>query len=133
MDITNDPIRRAECVAAITAYLQHVYDVMERDDGGRADLQPDPFYARNHVLTEGVVEGVVREIEFGVFQYEIDRFPGYHNSAQGIAPGEVLVRPGFTELPYAAKLSLVQGLDAILQQYRVGVPSPPAEEPIAHG
>ncbi|HLE79856.1 MAG TPA: hypothetical protein VJA25_01020, partial [Dehalococcoidia bacterium] len=64
-------------------------------------------------------EGVIKAIEYEVFQYEIDRYPGYHNAAQSVQPGEVLVRPGFAELPYEAKLYLVQGVDGILQRYRV--------------
>lgn len=108
-----------EATAEVTAWLQFCYDAMEKPDGGRADLQPDPFYARNHLLTESIVEAVVKDIELGVIQHEIDRFPAYHHNAQSVQPGEVLVRPGFTELPYEAKMALVQGLDRIMQRYRV--------------
>ncbi|MBI2911784.1 MAG: hypothetical protein HYY05_06545 [Chloroflexi bacterium] len=119
MNVTADPSIRGQAVADITAWLQYVYDAIgEGEEGVRAKLQPDPFYARNPLLSEAIVEAVLHEIEFGVFQHEIDRFRDYHNAQQGIRPDEVLTRPGFTELPYPAKLCLVQGMDRILQRIR---------------
>lgn len=119
MNVSADPGVRGQAVADITSWLQYVYDAMEvGEEGVTGKLQPDPFYNRNGVLTDAVVERVVGEIELGIFQYEIDRFSSYHNAQQGIQPDEALIRPGFTELPYHAKLCLVQGVDRILQKIR---------------
>ncbi len=108
--------KKTEAVSEVTDFLQTIWQLME--DGRIATLQPDPFYPRNGVLTKEVVEGVVSAIEFDVFEFEIQKYPGYHKEHQQLEPGEKLVRPGFTELPYPQQLALVQGLDRITQCYR---------------
>ena len=105
---------------AVATWLQSVSDRME--DGEPID--PDPFYPRNPLLTPDIVEKVVEEVE-GVFEYEMRCVPSYHYAQHGMAaplwgqpPVAPLVPPGFTTLPYPAKLALVQEIDRILQAYR---------------
>lgn len=117
MNVTTNPERRAQAVAEITAWQQHVWDIME--EGRLETLQPDPFYERNSLLTPEVIEKVLHTVEFDILEYEIQHYPGYHYPHQGLVDGEKLVRPGFTELPDPQKLAMVQGMDRILQQYRV--------------
>jgi len=116
MKVTSDTTKREEAVAEITSWLQKCWQYME--DGRVAAMQPDPFYPRNKVLTAKIVEEVTHTLEFDIFQFEIEKYPDYHRKHQGISSGEYLIRPGFTELPYHAKLFLVQGADRVLQKYR---------------
>ena len=135
MDITQDQDRQLAAVAEVTAWLQYIYDVMDEGESAiKTKLTPDPFYARNSLLTKDIVEQVIKTIEFEIFEHEIVNFSGYHNAMQNISPDEKLVRPGFTELPYDAKLCLVQGVDKVLQGIRAGSPQTPSEStPSASG
>ena len=89
-------------------------------------MQPNPFYERNDVLTKEIVEKVITDIE-GIFAKELDKFMNYHRGAQGVHASQVLVTPALDKLPYLAQRYIVQGLDRILQEYRVEVP-PPQED-----
>jgi len=90
-------------------------------------LQPDPFYARNEVLTPKVVEEVIKALE-GIFIYELKNSPSYHRKAQGISNTEYLIPPGFDKLPYQEQLAVVQGVDRIFQEYR-DEPAKPTPQP----
>lgn len=86
-------------------------------------LRPNPFYERNDVLTEEVVEKVIFELE-NLMLDEFKKFPGYHERAQGVheAPGAqgTKLRPTqFDRLPYDMKLAIVQGIDEIMQPFRI--------------
>ena len=87
-------------------------------------MQPNPFYERNSVLTKEIVEKVITDIE-GIFVRELDKFMNYHRGAQGVHASQVLVTPALDKLPYLAQRYIVQGLDRILQEYRVEAPPPP--------
>ena len=83
-----------------------------------SSLQPNPFYERNAVLTPEVVDQVIADME-GIFATEIQKYPGYHNNAQGISTDtHHLVVAGFDKLPYPQRLAIVQGVDRIFQKHR---------------
>ncbi|MGH8524283.1 MAG: hypothetical protein ACREXY_08720, partial [Gammaproteobacteria bacterium] len=91
MKITATKDKQQECAGRIIAWLHAVW---ERAEGGDP-MQPDPFYARNHLLTEEVVLSVLGGIE-DLMDKEFQRYPGYHYSAQGVDPAAaVLVSPGY--------------------------------------
>jgi hypothetical protein len=124
MKLTGNLTRQQECVNRTIEWLHHVWETTEH---GR-QLQPDPFYARNALLTPDVVHHVIGSIE-GVFESELSRYPDYHRRAQGIAANEHLVPPGFDELPYAQQLAVVQGIDRIFQEYKdEGLPPMPEND-----
>jgi len=77
----------------------------------------DPFYPRNDLLTAEVVGGVIQNIE-SIFKHELERFPGYHRTAQGISASEYLIPPGFDQMPFSQQVAVVQGIDRIFQEYR---------------
>lgn len=90
-------------------------------------LQPDPFYERNALLTPEIIEKVITDIE-AIFVHELDKFMQYHRTAQGVSSSQILVTPSFDKLPYLAQRCIVQGLDRILQEYRVEPPTQAVEE-----
>lgn len=81
------------------------------------ELQPDPFYERNELLTTEVVTSVLKSIE-DMFLNEFKKYPGYHTNAQKVSKSTVLVPPRFLKLPYPQQLAIVQGIDRIFQQHR---------------
>ena len=83
-----------------------------------SSLQPNTFYERNKELTPEVVDQVIADME-GIFATEIQKYPGYHNNAQGISTDtHHLVVAGFDKLPYPQRLAIVQGVDRIFQKHR---------------
>ena len=125
MLVDQSNIRFQECSDRVIHWLHdcwtHIHDhTVEK-------LQPDPFYERNAVLTPEIVEKVIADIE-AIFVKELDKFMTYHRNAQGISSSQILVTPSFDKLPYLAQRYIVQGLDRILQEYRVEAPSQAATE-----
>ena len=116
MKVTQDEVRRAKAVQEVTAWLQSIWRLMNQ---GRIDtLRPIPTYDRRALLTDSKVEDTVHAIE-GVFAFELENYPGYHQEAQQIKPNQHLVTPGFTGLQPLQKRALVECVDRILQKYRV--------------
>jgi len=113
MKLTTDPTQQQQCVDKTIAWLHHVWEMTEE---GR-HIQADPFYARNKLLTPAVVKQVMASIE-DIFKSELQRYPGYHRTAQGISAREYLIPPGFDHLPHDEQLAVVQGIDRIFQEYR---------------
>lgn len=104
----------------VTAFLQHIQDVMlQGDEAVARELQPDPFYPVK--FAGEFVEKQVVKLE-GVYTYELDNYKSYHYSehakAGKLVEGERLVPPGFPNLPYEAKLYMVQGYHKILRAVR---------------
>jgi hypothetical protein len=121
MKLTGNLTRQQECVNRTIEWLHQVWDVTER---GRT-LQPDPFYARNALLTPEVIKNVIENIE-GIFKSELARYPDYHRRAQGISANEYLIPPGFDHMTGAQQLAIVQGIDRIFQEYKdEGLPPMP--------
>ena len=120
MKVTQVESRREEAVQEVTAWLQSIWRLMNQ---GRIDtLRPVPTYDRRTLLTDAKVEDTVHAIE-GVFAYELENYPGWHHDAQQIKPNQHLVTPGFIGLNLLQKRALVEGVDRILQKYRVGAKS----------
>lgn len=104
----------AACVAETFRWLHTCWEMTEH---GR-QLQPDPFYARAPLLTPVVVQMVIKTME-DLMQKEIEKFPNYHNTAQGInTQTHHLVVPAFDALPFSEQLAIVIGIDKVFQQYR---------------
>ena len=114
------PEKQGDCTAEVIAWLHRVYLGME---GIESHVVPDPFYERNEVLTRTVIEAVIAGIE-AVYTNELQRYPGWHHSANHLTVNQVLVMPGYSSLPLDEQLALVQGIDRICQKYR----ATPAEE-----
>jgi len=106
--------KQAECVARTITWLHEVWSLIEE---GRL-VQPDPFYSRTALLTPEVVGAVIADME-ALFVKELEKYPAYHRSAQGISASEYLVPPGFDKLSQGEQLAVVQGIDKIFQEYRV--------------
>lgn len=113
MKITSNLEEQAKCTIETIEWLHNVWNLNEQGQG----LQPDPFYERNEKLTKAVIEDVISKIE-GIFKYELEHYPSYHNNAQGISAGEKLTTPGFDKYPYEQKFAIVQGIDRIFQRYK---------------
>lgn len=96
--------------------IEWLHEVWALTTNGRPFV-PDPFYTRNDVLTEEVVEKVIAKLE-EIFLYEIEHFPAYHRTNQGLAEDERLATPGYLKMTYSEKLAVVQGVDRIMQGYR---------------
>ena len=125
MLVDQNNIRFQECSDRVIHWLHdcwtHIHDhTVEK-------LQPNPFYERNAVLTPEIVEKVIADIE-AIFVHELNKYMQYHRNAQGISSSQILITPSFDKLPYLAKRCIVQGLDRILQEYRVEAPSQAAAE-----
>ena len=125
MLLDQNNIRFQECSDHVIHWLHdcwtHIHDhTVEK-------LQPDPFYERNAVLTPEIVEKVIADIE-AIFVNELNKYMQYHRNAQGISSSQILITPSFDKLPYLAQRCIVQGLDRILQEYRVEAPSQAAAE-----
>ncbi|MBP6979824.1 hypothetical protein KBB41_02145 [Candidatus Curtissbacteria bacterium] len=117
MKVTQVESRREEAVQEVTAWLQSIWRLMNQ---GRINtLRPVPTYDRRQLLPDDKVEEVALAIE-GVFAFELENYPGWHQDAQQIKPNQHLVTPGFTGLEPLQKRALVEGVDRILQKYRVG-------------
>lgn len=108
MKLTGDTSRQRECALEIVAWLHAAWEMMEKG----TVIQPNPFYARDSLLTPEVIDNVLASLE-GIFINEFKKYPGYHNQAQGIVAGEKLVPPGFDKLPLTQKRAIVQGIDRI--------------------
>jgi len=116
MKVTQVESRREEAVQEVTAWLQSIWRLMNQ---GRINtLRPVPTYDRRQLLPDDKVEEVALAIE-GVFAFELENYPGWHQDAQQIKPNQHLVTPGFTGLEPLQKRALVEGVDRILQKYRV--------------
>jgi hypothetical protein len=122
MKVTQDVTKQKECTAEVMAWLHHVWEMQGRGEV----VQPDPFYERSALLTEDVVRGVLTSIT-NLMLDEFKKFPGYHYPAQNVKQGEVmLVPPPYLTMPYAVQFAIVQGIDRIMQPYRVeDVVTPP--------
>jgi hypothetical protein len=100
----------------VMEWLDHVWRLIQSD---RAEtLRPVPYYARRELLTDEKVDQIVEVIESYLLE-EITRYPGYHNTQQGLQPGETLTTPGFNKLPPLAKRALVERFDELCQAIRV--------------
>lgn len=122
MHITTDVDKHKELAHEVfEVWLHQVWELVE---AGRP-LQPDPFYERNELLVPEVVENVINYV-VGAMQKEFEKFPQYHNRAQGVSTSEILVPPDFDNLPYTQKLAIVQGIDRIMQKFKV---EPSVERP----
>lgn len=116
--------KKSQCQVETIAYLHQVWEIHER--GGM--IQPDPFYERNDVLTEEVVQNVIRNIE-DLFITELKKFPTYHKNQNNISESETLVPPGFDKMTPTEQRAVVQGIDRIFQQYRDDSDQTPAQQP----
>lgn len=103
----------AKATAEVIDWLHQAWELKEK---GHA-LQPDPFYERNEIISENIVIASIDALE-KIFINELEKYPGYHNQAQGIEKTEYLVSPGFNKLPYSQQRAIVIGIDKILQPYR---------------
>ncbi len=128
MYVTTEPGRFQECSDRNIEWLHHCWTFIHDDEVGK--MQPDPFYERNDVLTPEVITAVITDIE-ALFRSELDKYMGYHRNAQGVSTSQILVTPSFDKLPYLAQRYIVQGLDRIMQEYRVEAPEPyiPGNDP----
>lgn len=117
MKLIDDDDRITEASLRVTAWLQHVWELMDQE---RVDsLQPRPVYSRRKLLPPSKVDEVVRFLEDTVFQYEINNFPGYHYEEQGLDPSKhELISPQFHTLAPQQKRALVEEYDRIMQEYR---------------
>jgi hypothetical protein len=138
------------CTDRVFAFLHHCW---EQTGGADAHADPstftlrvDPGYARNDQLVprneddevdESIVRKVIMELDLLMLD-EFKKFPGYHQNAQGInvSDGEHLVITDFGSLPFDMQFAIVQGIDGIMQDYRMpdivasaDVDGQPAPEP----
>lgn len=109
-----DPKQNLTCISETMTFLG---DCRKSLDAGEA-LHPDPFYARNSLLTKEIVEKVISEIEREI-NHELRQYPGFHRTAQGVPEGRTLVSTEFDKLPYVQQLAIVQGIDRIFQKHRM--------------
>ena len=130
MELTRDHKRFLDCKSEVINWLHHCWSVKQQG----FDLMVNPFYKRTALLTPDIVSAVIQEIE-DLWVDEIRRYPEYHNTHQGIKPGEVLVPSRFDRWSPACQLAIVQGLDEIYQRYAASTdpletasPQPPAPE-----
>lgn len=76
-------------------------------------LDPDPFYPRDlNDYVDIVLGDMISELE-----YELHFSPGYHRKNQLIMADQELVIPAYLELPFSARLAIVQGIDRIMREY----------------
>lgn len=115
MKVTQVESRRIEAVQEVTAWLQSIWRLM--DQGRINTLRPVPTYDRRSLLPDEKIEEVALAIE-GVFAYELENYPSWHQDAQQIKSNQHLVTPGFAGLNLLQKRALVEGVDRILQKYR---------------
>lgn len=102
-----------QCKIETIAFLHDIWELREK---GRP-IQPNPFYERDSLLTKQIIDDLIANIEL-LFVNELKKFRGYHNNAQGISVGEVLVPPGLDTLTDGEKRAVVQGIDKIFNQFR---------------
>lgn len=105
--------KREICVKETIAWMHQAWLLLQE----KRELQPDPFYERNELLTPEIVTSVLTTIE-DMFLNEFNKYPDYHTHAQGVSTGTVLVPPRFLKLPYPQQLAIVQGIDRIFQKFR---------------
>ena len=116
MKVTSEQSARQQAVDEVTDWLQSVWRLMAQ---GRINtFRPVPVYERRKLLPDSKINEIAAAIE-DVFAYELDNYPGWHSDAQQIRPNQTLVTPGFSDLPPFQKRALVEGVDRILQKYRV--------------
>lgn len=114
MRVSKSTEDQSKCTTETIEWLHQVWSLNEQGQS----VQPDPFYERNEKLTPEVIDDVISKIE-GIFIFELERYPAYHNNAQGISAGEKLAVPGFDKYPREQKLAIVQGIDKIFIRYRL--------------
>ena len=108
-----------ECSDRVIQWLHDCWVYIK--DAEAYKMQPNPFYERNDVLTPEIVDKVINDIEV-IFVKELEKYMGYHRSAQGVHASQVLVTPAFDKLSYPCQRYIVQGIDRIMQEYRVETP-----------
>lgn len=113
MKITENRDKQKECTVEIIAWLHQVWLLHEQYQ----NISSDPFYDRNDKFTTEMVNDTIDKLE-EIFLYELQHYPQYHNTAQGISPGEKLMPPGFDKYSYEQKFAIVQGIDKICCKYR---------------
>lgn len=106
------PSEQAACTVDVIEWLHQVWVLNETGE----QVQPDPFYERNDLLTPKMVSDVLTAIET-IFHNEIVKFPGYHRNAQGFSADEILATPGYDKMAYEQQLAVVQGIDRICKRY----------------
>ena len=117
MKVTQDKARQAECTVETIAWLHACWERLQRGE----PLAPDPFYARNELLTEAVIADVLTGID-KLMAEEFRKYPGYHTTAQGVSASTPLVPPHFLTLPPQERFAIVQGIDRIFQGYKADDP-----------
>lgn len=105
--------KRESCVKATIEWMHQAWLLLQE----KRELQPDPFYERNELLTIEVVTNVLKSIE-DMFLNEFNKYPGYHTHAQGVSASTILVPPRFLKLPYPQQLAIVQGIDRIFVAHK---------------
>lgn len=124
MKITYKVEEQTKCTAEIIAYLHQVW--LDGEEG--RPIQANPFYSRAKLITPAIVEMVIRSLE-DIFLFELEKYRAYHNNAQGISAGEILIPPGFDKLPFEQQFAVVERIDEICQKYKMDEATEPTPIP----
>ncbi len=113
---------------AITAWLQHCYELLE--DGREDEILSDPFYVpATGPLSDELVDQLVGALD-AEYAYEIEKYPTHHKTRSGAE-----TTPDFWRLGPRARRALVEGAMLLCERHPVDPPPapPPATPAIPPG